>query len=142
MYKAIETSLDERTDELIDAGKTPSNDPVEVLNDIISPLFVAAREGAEREAWNAEISYTLNAPPVSEPTVVIEFWPDHKDRASAASVMAYPDSNEFIDTGLVMTYSVEGSNTVKEVQLRPLNQYNPTGACSIIKESIRGALAL
>lgn len=142
VYKAIEASLDERADELIDAEEKTSNDPVEVLKNIIKPLLEAAREGAERENWNAEISYAPNAPPVSELTVEIEFWPVHEERASAASIMAYPDSNEFVDYGLVMTYSVEGSNAVQETQLIPLNRYNPSGACSIIKERIRKALAL
>lgn len=143
VYQEIESSLDNRKDELIDEGKQPSDDPVEVLNDIITPLFAAARQGAKLGGWSAEISHAPNVPNVehgSEPTVEIEFWHDDKERASAASVMAYPRSNESVDAGLVITYSTEGSNAVKEMQLLPLDRYNPPGACSLMKEGIKKAL--
>ena len=142
IYEAIKESLDECRDELIDRRVRPSGDPVELLNNIITPLFVAARRGEERGKWDAEISFSPNAPTLSEPTVQIEFWSTHEERASAANIMAYPDSNEFIDSGIVVAYSVKGSNVLQEMQLLPLNRYNPSGACSIIKESIQRALSV
>ena len=137
VYEAMESSLRARAEELTDEGKQPSDEPIQVLNDIVTPLLMAAKQGAELANWNAKFDGT----PV-DPTVQIEFWTDEEDRQQAASVMFCTDSNEFIDSRLAMSYSIAGSNSEKATSPLPLHQYSPGGACTIIEEMIRKALVL
>lgn len=135
LHAEIESSLNKQAHKLMNEGTQISEDSVEVLNNVIRPLFTAVQQGARQAGWNAEVSYAQ-----IEPTVEIEIWPDHEEPSTGASVMAYPDSNDFIDSGLVMAYSIAGSNAVQASQPRPLDQCSPSNACSIIKKTIQEAL--
>jgi hypothetical protein len=135
VYGTIESNLNTCKEELVEASKQPSGDPVEVLNDIIKPLLKAAKRGAEQKEWVSQIEITN-----IDPTIQIKFWTDQQKQSSPASVMFYSEANG--SPNLYLSYSIAGSKAKRTPDPIPLDHYTPSGACLVIKEHIQKVLKI
>lgn len=127
------TSLVEtRAEELRLSGVNHTDDPVQIMNEIILPILGAAKAGAKRAGWSAETGGTP-----TDPTVWLRFW---QGDAPFAEVMFYPQDNQYVGFGVARSYSKPGSHNVVSLAPLSLNQYHPTGTGAIVNDLIHRAL--
>ena len=133
LLAAIDAKLETQAEKLERDQVTPTDDAVQVMNDILLPLIAAVRRGFEGCGWIVDVHGTN-----TDPTIWIRFRKDHKQDGE---IMFYPTTNIYVGYGLASSFSKPGSADGLPLAPLPLKRFHPKGAVLIVRDLVRRALS-